>query len=208
MVIRLALCDDQQLIVDTFAWWFETMADDVEVVMAVTRWDQVLTQDQTFDVVLLGLMMEDRIEATAKIRLLAAIGAKTIVITENARPEQAKAFLSAGAAACLPRSQTAAVILNCIRAAHRGESSTLGVPEGPDQLRPSPTLTPRQRQVAELYWGGGGKSSRQVAATLGIGEQTVKAHLHEIRRRYAVAGTEQGTSVMMQERLHKDGWIS
>lgn len=208
MTIRLALYDDQQLVVDTLAWWLETMAHDIEVVAAVTQWDQLLTQDQAYDVVLLGLMMEDQSETTAKISVLAAIGAKPIVISENAQPEQAKAFLAAGAVACLLKSQTAVVILDCIRAAYRGELITVGVPEGSGQLRPTPTLTPRQRQVAELYWGGGGKSSRQVAATLGIGEQTVKAHLHEIRRRYAVAGTEQGTSVMMHERLYKDGWIS
>ena len=208
MVIRLALCDDQQLIVDTLAWWLETMADGIEVVTAVTQWDQMLTQEQDFDVVLLGLMMEDRIEATAKIRALAAIGAKTIVFSEYSQPEQAQDFLAAGAVAWLSKSQTAAVILDCIRAAYRGELTTVGMPEGAGQLRASPTLTPRQRQVAQLYWGGGGKSSRQVAATLGIGEHTVKAHLHEIRRRYAVAGTEQGTSVMMQERLRMDGWIS
>lgn len=208
MTIRLALYDDRQLIVDTLAWWLQTTADDVEVVAATTRWDQLLTQDQGFDVVLLGLTKEDNIEETAKISILAATGAKTIVISEYVQPEQAKAFLAAGAVAWLPKSQTAVVILDCIRAAYRGELITVGVPEVSGQLRPSPALTPRQRQVAELYWGGGGKSSRQVAAALGIGEQTVKAHLHEIRRRYAVAGTEQGTSVMMHERLHRDGWIS
>ncbi len=70
------------------------------------------------------------------------------------------------------------------------------------------TLSPREQRLAELYLGSAAMSVRGVADTMGISEQTVKAHLHRIRQRYATAGIKLGNVISLRKQLANDGWIS
>lgn len=60
---------------------------------------------------------------------------------------------------------------------------------------PTPTLTKRERDVAELV--AAGKRNRTIADTLGISEGTVKMHLHNV---YAKLGLESRTQLAMDVR--------
>lgn len=55
------------------------------------------------------------------------------------------------------------------------------VPDGDDGARLDITLTPRQREVMKLV--SEGRCNKEIAATLGLSEHTVKLHLHNANRR-------------------------
>ena len=102
----------------------------------------------------------------------------------------AEQLLGADVRAVLPETAEVEEIRACIRAVVRGKT---WLPSGVDGKQPSvpapvdepPTLaerfTPREREV--LSWLAQGHSNREIAATMGIDEATVKAHLGRMLRK-------------------------
>lgn len=62
-----------------------------------------------------------------------------------------------------------------------GKLQGRGRPRGRPRGRVRTTLTPREHQVLQLL--GAGRSNRDIAATLGIAEGTVKLHLQSLREK-------------------------
>lgn len=105
------------------------------------------------------------------------------------------ASLRASGRGCLPRDTTPERLLAAARRAVEGESAAAGwsqrhaaapePPHGPSVAAPLRPITQREMQaIAEVVAGG---SNEEIAARLGIGEQTVKNHLRRITRKLGVS---------------------
>ena len=66
-------------------------------------------------------------------------------------------------------------------------------------------LSPRQRQVLELY--ASGESTTRVARIAGLKESTVTDYVRRIRVRYAEAGRPAPTRMELYKRALEDGYL-
>lgn len=73
-------------------------------------------------------------------------------------------------------------------------------------VRPVPHLSPRERDVLELYVAG--DTAARVASTLGIGRNTVLDHIKHIREKYAAVGRPAAHKIDLFRRAAEDGLIT
>ena len=110
--------------------------------------------------------------------------ARVIFLTNDDSDRARLAAIEAGASAFVPKSQSPAVLIDAIRRVARGESlvdpSALAslVRKGRDVKAMRDSLTQRELDVLRLLAAGVG--SRDIAARLGIGYSTVRAHLRSL----------------------------
>ena len=109
-----------------------------------------------------------------------------VVLTSAAEDEHLLRAMQAGATSYLLKTAAADDVIAAVRDAAAGTASlspelltrltqALRRPPPPDPLRP---LSPRERDVLRLI--AQGRSNRQIAKDLAIGEQTVKTHVRGI----------------------------
>ena len=153
----------------------------------IKPWDfkpTILIMDENFE-----LAPENE---TAKHRaLLHTPGVLVVLLTREDSPSVARRAFATGARAILPETAEVPQIRACIRAVLRGKTwqphhTKVGpVVVDSDPQPEEPTLaqrfTPKEREV--LRWLAQGHSNRAIAATMGIDEATVKAHLGRMLRK-------------------------
>ncbi len=195
--IRLALVDDHRMLLSALTEWIRNAADDIQMVTAVTTWPELLTSPGfPVDVVLLDLDLKDSIPVSLKISTLKTAGVKTVVMSTYSEPNVVREALGAGALGYLVKSEDAAMIVEAIRSAQRGEqyvSAELDLAINSGDVGGVPKLSAQERRVMALY--GGGEPVKSVAYQLGISEETAKSYLKRIREKYRVAGFDVGTKV-------------
>ncbi len=90
--------------------------------------------------------------------------------------------LQMGARGVLKKTMPAAAILDCLDAVAKGgiwmEHTILGESSGPFERRPSPRLTPREREIIHCLCKG--MRNKEIAGELSITAGTVKVHLMHI----------------------------
>ncbi len=118
-------------------------------------------------------------------------GIAVVVLSRVENSEAARNALAAGARAVLPETAQVPEIRACMRAVLRGKTWTSREVEG--EQRPvdetpekkagslAQRFTPKEREV--MRWLAQGHSNREIAATMGIDEATVKAHLGRMLRK-------------------------
>jgi two-component system uhpT operon response regulator UhpA len=116
--IRLAIVDDQQMVLSALHAWLGQADADIGVVIAAPSWAGLISHPAfPVDVVLLDLDLGDDIPAPVKISTLRQAGVAVIMISNLADPARIKACLAAGAASYLPKSEPAEEILRAVCAA-------------------------------------------------------------------------------------------
>ena len=106
--IRLAIVDDQQMVLSGLKAWLGQAGADIGVVIAAPSWAELISHPAfPVDVVLLDLDLRDGIPAPVKISTLRQAGVAVIMISNLADPAQIKACLEGGAASSLPKSEVA-----------------------------------------------------------------------------------------------------
>lgn len=155
------------------------------------------------DVVVMDLQMPgvNGIDATLAIRAEAP-SAKILVLTTFAGDTQAVRALRAGANGYLLKNSVRNRIVDAIRDVHRGkrhidpavaEQIALYVADEP--------LTDRELAVLECV--AAGQSNRDVAAELGLAEETVKSHLKNIFQKLDVTDRIRAVTVAAQRGILK-----
>jgi two-component system, NarL family, response regulator LiaR len=160
------------------------------------------------DVLLLDLLMP----GMDGLGVLAAVKPKhpaleVVVLTSLVDDDHLLAAIRAGAISYLHKTASADDVVAAIRAAARGESALttkiatrlLGeVRRGPSR-RPTDQLSPRELEV--LTGLGRGRSNRELARALGIGEETVKTHVSSILAKLNLADRTQAAIFALQQGL-------
>jgi len=130
-----------------------------------------------------------------------------IVLTSFQEDERVIAAIRAGALSYLPKTAAVDQIVAAVRAAARGESvlepvtAALLVRQVRDgtPAQPLDVLSPRERDV--LAGLARGKSNRQIARALTIGEETVRSHVSSILAKLGLADRTQAAIVGLQQGL-------
>ena len=205
--IRLAIVDDHRMLLGALTEWIRSAASDIQMVAAVPTWPE-LTVHPAFpvDVVLLDVDLKDNIPISLKINTLGTMGVKVVLMSTYSEPNLVREALAAGALGYLVKSEDAAMIVEAIRAAAKGESfisAELDLAINAGEIGGSPKLSAQERRVMALY--GGGEPVKAVAFQLSISEETAKSYLKRIREKYRVAGFDVGTKVALRKRAIEDG---
>jgi two-component system uhpT operon response regulator UhpA len=208
--IRIAIVDDHQMMLDALTTWLRAEAHDLDVVIAVTGFRELLRHPRfPVEVVLLDLDLGDDVPASAKIVELAAAGVAVVVVSAFADPRRVREYVAAGALGYVPKSENAAEIVHAVRAAARGEAhvsqalAAMLVAGLPDES--GPALSPQERRALVLY--ASGLPLKSVARQLDISVETAKTYLTRVREKYAQAGREARTKIALHRRAVEDGLL-
>jgi NarL family two-component system response regulator LiaR len=188
MTIRVVIADDHRVVRDGLCYLLGQEAD-VEVVGEAGDGRQTVDVVAATrpDVLLLDLYMpvQDGHAVLAALREMPQRPA-VVVLTSATGEEHLVRAVHAGATSYLLKTAPAEQVVAAVREAAAGSASfspelltrltqALRRPPPPDPLQP---LSPRERDVLQLI--ARGRSNRQIARDLAIGEQTVKTHVRSI----------------------------
>jgi DNA-binding NarL/FixJ family response regulator len=194
--IRVLVVDDHPVLRDGVAAILENQSDMAMVgeardgAEAVARYDALRP-----DVTLMDLQMPgmNGVDAIAAIRA-AHPGARIIVLTTYAGDAQAVRALKAGAVGYLLKSSLRTELTAAIRDVHRGQRHVdREVAEEIALHVVDEALTAREIAILQLV--SVGKANKQVAADLGLSEETVKGHLKSIFSKLDVADRTHAVTV-------------
>jgi two-component system, NarL family, response regulator len=173
-VIRVAVVDDHPVVREGLVAALERR-DGIEIVASFGSAEELLAARGAYDVVLLDL----ELPGMSGVDAIARIDAAVLVLTAYASDEQLERALEGGARGYLLKGASLDDIDRAIRTASRGETwLDPRIASRVVALHAAPRLTSREREVLRLV--AAGQSNKEIAASLGIAERTVKFHLTSI----------------------------
>jgi DNA-binding NarL/FixJ family response regulator len=193
--ITLLLVDDHFVVRSGLAASLD-LEEDLHVVGEADRGETALAEYERLQptLVLMDLQLPGISggEATAQIRA-AHPEARILIFSTFARDDEILAALRAGALGYLPKSARREELLEAIRAVAQGQQ---WLPEDLSrrlqERTAEPEITPREREILTLITQG--NANKEIAATLGIGEDTVKQHVSRILYKLRVNDRAQATA--------------
>lgn len=194
-LIPLLLVDDHFVVRSGLAASLD-LEDDLQVAAEVDRGEAVPDAYARHrpKVVLMDLQLPgiSGIEATARL-CQAHPEARVLMFSTFARDDEIHAALKAGALGYLPKSGRREDLLAAIRAVAAGRKWLPPDLEARLQERTAePEITPREREILALITQG--NANKEIAAVLGIGEDTVKQHVSRILQKLRVNDRAQATA--------------
>jgi two-component system NarL family response regulator len=180
--IRVMCVDDHRIVRDGLAAMIGRQSD-MEMVACAARGEEAVTlyERQRPDVTIMDLQLGAMtgVEAIKQIRSRDA-AARIVVLTMSHGDEDIHRALQAGAATYLLKDTAFEDLIRTIRdiSAGRQPMISAAVKARLAERAGRPSLTPREVQVLELVRRG--LRNKEVAASLGIGEETVQSHVKSI----------------------------
>lgn len=186
--LKVALVDDHA-IVRRGLQSFLSASPDVTVVGSAPSGEALLAEVETWlpDVVVMDMYMPggmDGVEATRRLRDITP-HTQVVVLTAHTDDERVIAALRAGAVGYIRKESDPALLLEAIRAASVGQSvidpSVAGAllrDMSPVRFPAGADLTEREREI--LLELAHGRTNKEIAAKLFIGEETVKTHVGNV----------------------------
>jgi two-component system, NarL family, response regulator DevR len=205
--IRIAYVDDHEAVrlgVESIA----KTTVDIDVTVSVATVDELLTQLDQVDVVLLDLRLGDGSTVTGNVERLVAGGARVIAFTAADRPTELREAARAGVLGVVRKTAPTAALLEAIRAAARDEvvaTADWAAALDSDPALASVRLSAKERHVLALY--ASGEKLVAVANQSGLSTHTVAEYVRRIRTKYAAAGRPAHTKVDLYRRAVEDGIV-
>jgi len=210
-VIRVLIVDDHDVVRQGLRFVLD-QEEDIEVAGECADGARAIARLGSLrpDVMLLDMVMP----GTGGLQVLKAIGdgsagwsPAVIVLTSFQEDERVIEAVRAGALSYLPKTTAVDQVVAAVRAAARGGSvfdpgtAALLVRQVRDGGRAGPldVLSPRERDV--LAGLARGRSNRQIARALGVGEETVKSHVSSILAKLHLADRTQAAIFGLQQGL-------
>ncbi len=165
--------DDHAVVLDGIALVIN-LQPDMAVVATTTRGEEALDlyKKHRPDVTLMDLRLRgmDGVDTIKSIRKEFP-DAHIVVLTMYEGDQDVYRALAAGAAAYLLKDTHSDELIRVVREVHAGRTIDTATPSTASQ----PALTKREQQVLQLI--ADGKRNKEIAAALGISEETVHSHL-------------------------------
>ena len=201
-MLKLILIDDHFVVRSGLVASLE-LEDDMSVLAESDRGEEAsaLFVKHRPDVVLMDMQLPgiSGVEATARLRT-AHPEARVLIFSTFARDEEVSAALKAGALGYLQKSASRDELLRAIRSVAQGMRALPADLEARLALRTAgPEITPREREILALI--AQGKANKEIGATLGIAEDTVKRHVSSILDKLQVNDRAQATAEAMRRGL-------
>jgi DNA-binding NarL/FixJ family response regulator len=200
--IRLAIAEDHEVVADAMATMLG-FGDRIGVVGVVPSGAAIVDLDADLepDVILMDVTLEglNGVEATRRI-LARRPGARIVVLTMHDDTETVTEAMAAGALGFLPKNASRVDVLAAVEAAAVGVGYVHPSVRTERRIPPvAQRLTDREREVLELL--ADGRSTRQIAEDLFVGEETVKTHLGHIYQKLGVADRVQAVALALRKGL-------
>ena len=207
MPIRILIADDHSVVRQGLRMFLE-LDTDLEVIGEASNGSEAVQMCQTLrpDVVLMDMLMPvmDGVTATARIRAELP-DTEVIALTSVLDDGTVVGAVKAGAIGYLLKDTQAEELRRAIKAAHAGQVQLspqaaarlvkeVRVPESPVT-----GLTDRETDVLKLL--AQGKANKEIAASLSIGEKTVKTHVSAILGKLGVQSRTQAALYAAQQGL-------
>lgn len=207
--VRLALLDDQEMLLDSLGSWITENAPEFDLVVRASTWLQ-LVHSPAFpvDIVIMDLQLAEHVSIEARVRTCRAAGSKVIVLSDaDARLGRERA-MNAGASACLSKSQPLRDVFDVARRVSglAGDAPTrpwTPASAGKPVVRPS--LSEGEKEALRLY--ADGWTTREVAAMMNVKYETAKTYLRRVREKYGKAGRPTSTRSDLTRRAAEDGYL-
>ena len=209
-MIEVLIVDDHQVVRQGLRFLLE-QEDGIEVVGECADGPDAVQAVRALQptVVLLDLFLpgQDGIGVLAQIKQDRP-ATEVLMLTSSQDDEHLLAAVRAGALAYLPKTAGVDQVVTSVRAAARGESVlepriaarlVREVRQATVRHRPLDQLSPRELEVLAAL--ARGRSNRQIAKVLGIGEETVKAHVSSILAKLGLGDRTQAAIFGLQQRL-------
>ena len=210
-MIRVLIVDDHDVVRQGLRFVLD-QEEDIEVAGECADGARAIARLGSLrpDVMLLDMVMP----GTGGLEVLKAISdgsagwrPAVIVLTSFQEDERVIEAIRAGALSYLPKTTAVDQVVAAVRVAARGGSvfepgtAALLVRQVRDGGRAQPldTLSPRERDV--LAGLAKGRSNRQIARALGVGEETVKSHVSSILAKLNLADRTQAAIFGLQQGL-------
>lgn len=202
--ISLMLVDDHFVVRSGLASSLE-LEDDLRIVAEADRGEDALEiyREKRPDVVIMDLQLPgiSGIEATREI-CQEEDGAKVLMFTTFARDDEILAAIEAGASGYLQKSSTREELVAAIRSLHAGETCFAAeISERLEGLQSGPSITLREREILRLI--AQGQANKEIAAQLGIAEDTVKRHASNIFQKFSVSDRAEATAEAIRRGIVK-----
>ena len=197
--IRVLCVDDHRIVREGIELIINRQSDMDVVASAASEEDAVsLFRQHQPDVTLMDLQLGtgSGVRAIKAIRHLSP-AARIVVLTMYGGDEDVFRALQAGAATYLLKDTLSDDLIRVVREVHAGKKS-LG-PEVEARLAEraaGPTLTPREVQVVELI--AEGMRNKEIAAALGISEETAQVHVKNILAKLKVKDRSAAINVALR----------
>jgi len=205
--ICVVLVDDHRVVRHGLRSFLEAFGD-IQIVGMASSGEEAVEQLETWlpDVVVMDLLMPggiDGIEATRRVRTIAP-HTQVVVLTAYTDDARVVAALRADAIGYVRKDAEPEVLLQAVRAAARGQSVLDPTVAGAvlhELLQGSAVndLTDREKDVLrELAHG---RTNKQIAARLVVGEETVKTHVGNILAKLQLAHRSQAIVYALKQGL-------
>ncbi|MGH9282355.1 MAG: response regulator [Acidimicrobiales bacterium] len=210
-VVTIAIAEDHRVVAEalatmlSFSEGFEVLgfADSGEGIIDIVARDA--PDIALMDVSLIGM---GGIEATRRI-VAEHPSTRVLVLTMHDDPETVRDAIAAGASGFLPKNVNRRDLAGAIRAVAAGggflhPSVTRPFLKAFGELReaqPGIGLTERERDVLEQL--ATGKSTKEIARVLFVGEETVKTHLSSVYQKLGVSDRVQAVAAALRRGLVK-----
>jgi len=193
--IRIVLIDDHFVVRSGLAASLE-LEDDLQVLGEAETGEAALAiyQDHQPDVVLMDLQLPgiSGIEATQQL-LSTHPQARVLIFSTFARDEEIARALRAGALGYLQKSASRDELIQAIRTVASGtQSLPPDIAHRLSERHSQADITPRELEILTLVTRG--NANKEIAATLGIAEDTVKQHVSRILHKLKVSDRAQATA--------------
>lgn len=200
--ISLLLIDDHFVVRSGLAASL-SLEDDFHIAAEGDCGEQTLALFEQYrpDVVLMDLQLPgiSGVEATQQL-LQRHPDARVLIFSTFARDEEVLRALRAGAAGYLQKSASRPDLLSAIRTVAAGQRS---VPPEIDhrlhQRQLTSEVTPRELEILTLITRG--RANKEIAAELGIAEDTVKQHVSRILQKLGASDRAQATAEAIKRGL-------
>lgn len=207
--IRIVIAEDHGVVADGVATML-SFEDDMEVVGIVISGEDLITavEKHTPEVALVdvNLVGMDGLAAIREINAM-ALPTRTMALTMFTDHDTVTRAVAAGVAGYLPKNVRREELVQAVRAVAAGKGFL-----HPDVTRPflervgplamSAGLQPLSRREQEVLEElATGKSTREIAETLGLGDETVKSHLSRIYQKLKATDRVQAVVTAMRHGL-------
>lgn len=200
--VTLLVIDDHFVVRSGLAASLE-LEDDLRVAGELDRGDQACERYAQLrpQVVLMDLQLPGAggVETTALL-LRQHPEARVLIFSTFARDDEIQAALRAGALGYVPKSASREDLLAAIRTVARGEKwLPADLAARLRERLAEPEITPREREILQLV--AQGNANKEIAAVLGIGEDTVKQHVSRVLVKLKVNDRAQATAEAIRRGL-------
>jgi len=208
-VIRLLIVDDHKVVRQGLRFLLQHESD-IDIVGEAADGEQAiaLVRQHVPAVVLLDLLMP-KMDGLTALRTIKEISPSTqvIILTSHQGDDELFDAIKAGALSYVMKTAGVDVVVESVRAAARGESLldpsvAAKVLEEMRRVRGRDEVDPLSRREVEVLSAlARGRSNKEIAKELSIGEETVKTHVSNILSKLHLADRTQAAIYGLQKRL-------